>query len=155
MGLKWFRARLSMEKEAAKVPELTGLYRRMSDFESTPKFGKIMKYSTNSDITFPIVNDSMINDNNRTVERDLSEADCTSQSSSSIINSEESMTKDSDKKIQINNHEIENVEPSTSTKNSTIKEQLISGEELKKITNDQNYISDTKNPVSSDNELVI
>jgi len=146
MGLKWFRARLSLEEEASKVPAMTGLYRRISYFEST-----IQKNVKISAAPPSVANDST-SDDNETVEYDRSKADLTSQTSSSIIESEEITVKD-DKKPQTNNHIVENVEPSI--KDSNAKEQSERGKESNKITKDQNDMSDTKNPIYSDNELVI
>jgi len=134
-----------LEEEASKVPAMTGLYRRISYFESTIQ--KNVKISTAPP---SVANDSTTSD--ETVEYDRSKADLTSQTSSSIIESEEITVKD-DKKPQTNNHIVENVEPSI--KDSNVKEQSGRGKESNKITKDQNDMSDTKNPICSDNELVI
>lgn len=150
--LKRFRARLSMEKEAAKIPEMTGLYRRVSFSEMA-----IQKNAEVSAAPSSITSDSTTSDDNETVQCDHSKVNITSQSSSasssSIIDSEEMMVKDNDK-AQINNYIFENVKPSTS-KDANTKEQLTRGEESNKITKDQNDMSFTKSPICSDNELVI
>ncbi|XP_018313392.1 uncharacterized protein [Mycetomoellerius zeteki] len=150
MGLKWFRASLSMEKEASKVPAMTGLYRRISYFE--PAIKKNVEVSLS---TPPLIaSDSTLSGDNETVKNDRSRADLTNQTSSSIIDSEEITVKDIDNKPQINNHSVENAESSTSTKDPNVKEESARSEELNKITKDQN-MSDTKSPIYSDNELVI
>lgn len=154
LGLKWFRARLSMEKEASKIPAMTGLYRKVSYSEST-----IQKYAEVSTAPPSVASDSTASDNNETVEYDSkfkssSKADLTSQSSSSITDLEETPVKNNNKKPQINNYAIENVEPSTSTKDLNIKEQSTRDEESHKIIKNQSE-SDTKSPICSDNELVI
>ncbi|XP_018359567.1 PREDICTED: uncharacterized protein LOC108758867 [Trachymyrmex cornetzi] len=150
MGLKWFRASLSMEKEASKVPAMTGLYRRIS-FE--PAIQKNVEVSL-STAPHLIINDSTSSGDNETAKNDRSRADLTNQTSSSIIDSKEITVKDIDNKPQINNHLVENAESSTSIKDPNVKEESARGEELNKITKDQN-MSDTKNPIYSDNELVI
>ncbi|XP_018342227.1 PREDICTED: uncharacterized protein LOC108748501 [Trachymyrmex septentrionalis] len=150
MGLKWFRASLSMEKEASKVPAMTGLYRRIS-FE--PAIQKNVEVSLTT-APLLIVSDSTSSGDNETVKNDRSRADLTNQTSSSIIDSEKITVKDIDNKSQINNHSVENTESSTFTKDSNVKEESARGEELHKITKDQN-MSDTKSPIYSDNELVI
>ncbi|XP_011630887.1 uncharacterized protein LOC105422980 [Pogonomyrmex barbatus] len=150
MGLKWFRARLSMKKEASKIPAMSGLYRRISYFESATR--KNIEISTMSP---SIASDSATTDNNETAQYDRSKADFTNQSSSSIIDLEKTMVKDNDKKSQINNHAIENIESSTSTEDLNIKEQSTYSEKSNKITKDQNNISDIKSPICADNELVI
>lgn len=149
MGVKWFRASLSMEEESTKVPEMTGLYRRVSDYElSTQKSAQI------SVTLLSTTSDSIANDDNETMQYDHPKADLSQSSSSSIIDSEEITVEINDKKPQINNVD-ENVEPSTSTKDLNIKEQSTHSEESNKITKDQNDMSDTKNIICSDNELVI
>ncbi|TGZ56201.1 uncharacterized protein LOC112454342 [Temnothorax curvispinosus] len=150
MGLKWFRASLSMEEEAAKVPEMTGFYRRVSYFESA-----IPKNAEVSGAPSSIISDSTASDDNETVQYDRSKADLTSQLSSSITDSDEITVKDNDKKLQINNHAVENAEPSTSIKDPNVKEQSTCGDESNKITEDRYDMSNTKSPISSDNELVI
>ncbi|XP_029169981.1 uncharacterized protein LOC114939723 [Nylanderia fulva] len=111
MGLKWFRARLSIKKEASKVPAMTGLYRRVS-----PRF--------ESNTTMP-KNEDILN-------------------SPDILNTPT---------VSSDNYAIVNTEPSTSTKNSNLKEQSLSQyEELNNINTEQNDSSDKSR---SDNELVI
>jgi len=136
MGLKWFRARLSMKKEASKVPKLTGLYRRVSCFESDI----LMKEENKTFATPSTINDSAISTNNEKTQYNYLKADLTSQSSSlPIINLKE-------------HNNYTNAE--SSTKNTNIKEKsLISNEQLNKINKNQSDISD-KN-ICSDNEIVI
>ncbi|KAM0725019.1 hypothetical protein ACS0PU_009403 [Formica fusca] len=140
MGLKWFRARLSMEKEASKVPVMTGLYRRVSHFESN-----VLAMRKNEISSLSIASESTAIANNEGAQYDRSKADLASQlSSSSIIDSEE---------IWHDNYVIVHTEPSTS-KDSNLKEESLSrNEESNKMNREQNDNSDTKNP--SDNELVI
>ncbi|XP_012523960.1 uncharacterized protein LOC105829546 [Monomorium pharaonis] len=145
MGLKWFRARLSIEKEQSKIPEMTGQYRRFSYSESTNKKNVEVLIATPSSVA------SDSSDDNETIEYDRSKTDLASQTSSSIIDSEEMMIKENVKKPQIINYMIENAEPSTSIKDPNVKEQSIHGEISNKTTKDQN---DTKSPIL-DNELVI
>jgi len=139
-----------MEKEAAKIPEMTGLYRRVSFSEMA-----IQKNAEVSAAPSSITSDSTTSDDNETVQCDRSKVNLTNQSSpsSSIIDSEEMTVKDNDK-AKINNYIVENAEPSTS-KDANTKEQLTRGEESNKITKDQNDMSYTKSPICSDNELVI
>lgn len=152
MGLKWFRASLSMEEKPTKIPELTGLYRRVS-------YSDLAIQKNAQVLTAPpsMTSDSTASDDNETMQYDRSKADLSQSSSSSIIDSKEIIVKDNDKKPQMNNHAVENMEPSTSTKDPNIKEQPIAtpSEESNKITKDQNDMSDTKNIICSDNELVI
>ncbi|XP_011057397.1 PREDICTED: uncharacterized protein LOC105147823 [Acromyrmex echinatior] len=150
MGLKWFRASLSMEKEASKIPAMTGLYRRIS-FE--PAIQKNMEVSL-STAPILIVSDSTSSGDNEIVKNNRSRADLTNQTSSSIIDSEEITIKDIDNKPQINNYSVENIESSTFTKDPNVKEESACSEKLNKITKDQNT-SDTKSLINSDNELVI
>lgn len=140
MGLKWFRARLSMEKEASKVPVMTGLYRRVSHIESN-----VLAMRKNEISSLSIASESTAIANNEGAQYDRSKADLASQlSSSSIIDSEE---------IWHDNYVIVHTEPSTS-KDSNLKEKSLSrNEESNKMNREQNDNSDTKNP--SDNELVI
>lgn len=148
MGLKWFRARLSLEKEATKVPEMTGLYRRILYSELA-----IQKNAEVSTASFS--NDSTASNDNETVQYDHSKADLTSQLSSSITNSEEIMVKDNEEEPQINSYAIENAEPPAFIKDPNVKEQSTCDEESNKITKDQNDMSGIKSPIYSDNELVI
>lgn len=148
LGLKRFRACLSIKKEASKIPEMTGLYRRVSYSESTTQKNVEVSAAPPS-----VASDSTASDNNETVEYDCSKADLTSQSSSSIIDSEETPVKDNNKKSQISNYAFEKTEPSTS-KDLNIKEQSPRSKESNKIIKDQSE-SDTKSPICSDNELVI
>lgn len=150
MGLKWFRASLSLEEGATKIPEMAGLYRRRVSYPELT----IQKNAQILTSPLSITNDSTANDDNETMQCDRSKTDLTSQLSSSIIDSEEITIKDNDKKPQINNHAVENAEPCTSNKDSNIKEHSPRSEESNKITKDQN-MSDTKNIICSDNELVI
>ncbi|XP_012062191.1 PREDICTED: uncharacterized protein LOC105625470 [Atta cephalotes] len=150
MGLKWFRASLSMEKEASKVPAMMGLYRRIS-FEPTIQKNVEISLST---VPLLIVSDLTSSGDNETVKNDRSRADLTNQTSSSSIDSEEITIKDIDNKSQINNHSVENTESSIFTKDPNVKEESARGEKLNKITKDQN-MSDIKSPINSDNELVI
>jgi len=150
MGLKWFRASLSMEKEASKVPAMMGLYRKIS-FE--PAIQKNVEVSL-STVPLLIVSDLTSSGDNETVKNDRSRADLTNQTSSSSIDSEEITIKDIDNKSQINNHSVENTESSIFTKDPNVKEESARGEKLNKITKDQN-MSDIKSPINSDNELVI
>lgn len=150
MGLKWFRARLSMEKEATKVPEMTGMYRRILYSEHIESAIEKEEVSTTH-----FSNNSMASDDNETIQYDHSKADLTSQLSSSITDSEEIMIKDNEKEPQINNYAVENAEPSAFIKDLNVKEQSTCDEESNKITKDQNDMSGTKSPICSDNELVI
>ncbi|XP_018045122.1 PREDICTED: uncharacterized protein LOC108685024 [Atta colombica] len=150
MGLKWFRASLSMEKEASKVPAMMGLYRRIS-FEPTIQKNVEISLST---VPLLIVSDLTSSGDNETVKNDRSRADLTNQTSSSSIDSEEITIKEIDNKSQINNHSVENTESSIFTKDPNVKEESARGEKLNKITKDQN-MSDIKSPINSDNELVI
>jgi len=150
MGLKWFRASLSMEKEASKVPAMMGLYRKIS-FE--PAIQKNVEVSL-STVPLLIVSDLTSSGDNETMKNDRSRADLTNQTSSSSIDSEEITIKDIDNKSQINNHSVENTESSIFTKDPNVKEESARGEKLNKITKDQN-MSDIKSPINSDNELVI
>lgn len=140
MGLKWFRARLSMEKEASKVPVMTGLYRRVSHFESN-----VLAMRKNEISSLSIASESTAIANNEGAQYDRSKADLASQlSSSSIIDSEE---------IWHDNYVIVHTEPSTSKDSNLNEESLSRNEESNKMNREQNDNSDTKNP--SDNELVI
>jgi len=143
MGLKWFRASLSMEKEASKVPAMMGLYRKIS-FE--PAIQKNVEVSL-STVPLLIVSDLTSSGDNETVKNDRSRADLTNQTSSSSIDSEEITIKDIDNKSQINNHSVENTESSIFTKDPNVKEESARGEKLNKITKDQN-MSDIKSPIN-------
>ncbi|CAL1683805.1 unnamed protein product [Lasius platythorax] len=140
MGLKWFRARLSIKKEASKVPAMTGLYRRVSHSESN-----VAAMPKNEDTSPSISSDTTAIANNEGAQYDRSKADFANQlSSSSIIDSEEH-----------GDYAIINTEPSTS-KDSNLKEQSLSrDEESNKINTEQSDSSDTKSRICSDNELVI
>jgi len=135
MGLKWFRARLSMKKEASKVPTLTGLYRRVSCFESD-----ISTKEENKTFAAPsTINDSTISTNNEKTQHNHLKTDLTSQSSSLPITN---LKEDSN---------YTNAE--SSTENTNIKEKsLISNEQLNKTNKNQ---SDMKSNIYSDNEIVI
>ncbi|XP_011867444.1 PREDICTED: uncharacterized protein LOC105561765 [Vollenhovia emeryi] len=149
MGLKWFRARLSIEKAAAKVPEMAGLYRRISFSESSIQRTAEVSVSPVSFASY-----STASDDNETVPYDRSKEELTSQSSLSINDSEEITIKNNDKKLKINNHAVENAEPSTSNKDLNIKEPSTCNNESNKITKNQNDVLDTS-PICADNELVI
>ncbi|GAB1865200.1 hypothetical protein CAJAP_06279 [Camponotus japonicus] len=136
MGLKWFRAHLSLKKlkkEASRVPGMRGLYRRTSHFESNVKNEVLAKNEVSS---ASITSDSTAIANKEEAQHNRSKADLASQlSSSSSIDSQEH-----------DNHENVNTNPSTS-KDSDLKEQsLPQDEESNKKNKEQ---SD-----SSDNELV-
>ncbi|XP_011164186.1 uncharacterized protein LOC105199001 [Solenopsis invicta] len=149
MGLKWFRARLSMEEEASKVQPMTGLYRRFSDYSESTNW-------KNAEVSVAkppsVASYSMASDDNETMEYNRSKADLVSQTSSSIIDLEEITVKDDVKKLQISNYTVNNEEPSTSIKDPNIEQQSTHGKKSNKTTKDQN---DAKSPICSDNELVI
>lgn len=139
MGLKWFRAHLSLKKlkkEASKVPGMIGLYRKTSHIESNEVSAK------NEISSSPIISDSIVIVNNEETQRDRSKADLASQlsSSSSVIDSQE-----------YDNHENVNTEPSTS-KDSDLKESLSQDEELNKLNKERSDNLDIKS--QSDNELI-
>lgn len=139
MGLKWFRARLSMEKEASKVPVMTGLYRRVSHFETNVSMRK-------NEVSSPsIASESTTIANNERAQYDRPKADLASQSSSSSINDSEEIWHD--------NYVIVHTEPSTSKDLNLKEESLSRNEESNKMNREQNDSSNMKNP--SDNELVI
>nr|XP_012232620.1 PREDICTED: uncharacterized protein LOC105678126 [Linepithema humile] len=140
MGFKWFRARLKITKKASKIPVMTGLYRRVSYVESFTSTTRKNEISNEQVFEHNVPAASI---NNESMQHD-SKADLTSQlSSSSSIDSKES------------NHTVENAK--SSAKDSTINGESSTHDkkELNKINKDESNVSDTKNRVSSDNELVI
>lgn len=138
MGLKWFRAHLSLKKlkkEASRVPGMIGLYRRTSHFESNVKNEVLAK---NEDFSPSITSDSTAFANKEEAQHKRSKADLASQLSSSI---------DSQKH---DNHKNVNTDPSTS-KDSDLKEQALRQEKL----NNNRERSDSLDVKSrSDNKLI-
>ncbi|KAL6435971.1 hypothetical protein ACFW04_005657 [Cataglyphis niger] len=140
MGLKWFRARLSMEKEASKVPVMTGLYRRVSHFETNVSMMRKSEVSSPS-----MASESTTIVNNERAQYDRPKADLASQLSSSSINDSEEIWHD--------NYVIVHTEPSTSKDLNLKEESLSRNKESNKMNREQHDSSNKKKP--SDNELVI
>lgn len=140
MGLKWFRAHLSLaklKKEASKVPGMMGLYRRTSHFESNVKNEVLAKNEVSSP---SIISDSTAFANKEEAQHKHSKADLATQLSSSI---------DSQKH---DNHKNVNTDPSTS-KDSDLKEQALPQDE--KLNNNRersNSLDVVKS--RSDNKLI-
>lgn len=142
MGLKWFRARLSINKKGTcKVPTMTGIYRKVS--YSEPNILAMRK----NEYTLPAVSSSIANNLTRAndKEQDDRAKDLTSKSPS-LLNTD----------LDCDNHVIQNEEPTTSIKNSNTVEQFsVRKEEINKINKDQSHISNIRGHTSQETELVI
>lgn len=137
MGLKWFRARMSMKKEASKVPAMTGLYRRVSYFE--PDVSTIQR--NNVSAAPASMNNDSTSMKNEESQCDHSKSGPTSESSSlPIINTKE-----------YDNRAIGNADLSMPAKDVMKERSLTPAEQLNKTN--QNNIPVTK--AGSDNEIVI
>ncbi|XP_025266937.1 protein starmaker-like [Camponotus floridanus] len=139
MGLKWFRAHLSLtklKKEASRVPGMIGLYRRTSHFESNVKNEVLAKNEVSSP---SITSDSTAFANKEEAQHKRSKADLASQLSSSI---------DSQKH---DNYKNVNTDPSTS-KDSDLKEQALPQDE--KLNNNRERSNSLNVKSRSDNKLI-
>lgn len=140
MGLKSFRARLSMNNKKSKVPELTGLYRRVSYSESD-----VSTIQKNAPLFRRNILAKEIHNNNETSQNDSSKSDVTDKLSSSTINEMEERA----------NQTVENAKLSIDDSNA-LEQSLTDDKELNKINENQDdHASDTKNRISSDNEMLI
>lgn len=139
MGLKSFRARLWMNKRS-KVPELTGLYRRVSYSESDVS----TMQKKNATLFRRDVSTKDIH-SNETSQNDSSKSDVTDKLSSSTINEMEERA----------NQTVESARRSINDSN-TLEQLLTDDKELNKINENQDdHASDTKNRISPDNEMLI
>lgn len=143
MGLKWFRARLSLNKKGAyKVPTMTGMYRRISYSESNTLATRKNEY------TFSAVSSSIANDstsvNDKEQQYDRTKEDLASQLSS--LNTD----------LKRDNYVIQNEGYTASMNDLNAAEQSsICGGEINKINEDQNYVTNTKDRFCQETELVI
>lgn len=143
MGLKWFRARLSIKKEKAKIPAMMGLYRRVSHSELN-----VAAMSKNEDISNP---PPTISSDSTAIANNGAQYDRTADF---IIDEDENYHR---RQLLIpkkhGNQAIVNAEPSTSIKDLNLKEQSLSqDEESNNMNTEQNDNSDKSR---LDNELVI
>lgn len=140
MGLKWFRARLSMNKKEYKVPVMTGIYRRVSYAESNALATRKNEHMSPTVIS-SIANDSNANDKEQQYDR--AKEDLVSQSPSSNVDNKSG------------SNVIQNKEPTASMRDSNAEESLMSGEETNKSNEEQSHVSNTKDRVCEETELVI
>lgn len=146
MGLKWFRARLSINKEeTSKFPTMTGLYKRVSYFEYNTSTVPQSPLYTSSATSPTISNDSTVSANDEEARYDRAKADLAGPLSSSITDTEER-----------DNRAAQNEELSTFTKDSSItKRSLMREEESNKLNKEQSHTSDMKSHICQENEIVI
>lgn len=142
MGLKWFRARLSIKKKVYKDQDMIGFYRKISYFESD--ISAVPRNANSGSSSF--LYDSAVNSNNEIAQYDRSKIGLTSQLTPlSHIDSVET------------DYTIQDIEASTSIESSNIaKELLINGEKSKKVNkNDNNSAIDTTDCSCQDDEIII
>ncbi|XP_025160486.1 uncharacterized protein LOC112589860 [Harpegnathos saltator] len=135
MGLKWFRARLSINKKGAyKISTMPGIYRRVSYSESNTLAMRKNEYSL-STVSSSIANDST-NANNK--------EDLTSQSQSLNTDLEH------DEYVAQNEELVASIKELKMVKQSSIYE-----EETNETNEDQNHVSNMKDSTCQETELVI
>lgn len=144
MGLKRFRACLSINKEKAyKVPMMTGIYRKMSYAESNILSTRRNEYA-HSAVPSSFASDSK-SANDKEQQHDRAKDRTSQLLSSSDTDSERTNI-------------VSNEEPTASIKDLNAEKQLpIRGRERKisRISKDQSYVSNTKDRICQETELVI